>query len=137
MKRRNALRAGAIALALAAGLLPAAPAVAHHDGTQGAGPHAVHYGDGCEANSLPRNDDGSTGRIQLASETVFPQGLNFFGRSYSSLFVNNNGNVTFDEALGTFTPFPLADATNQIPMIAPFFGDVDTRAPSPTSCSTA
>jgi len=56
--------------------------------------------------------------------------VDFFGTSYSSLFVNNNGNVTFDSALLTFTPFPLL-TTNRV-IIAPFFADVDTQAAGDT-----
>jgi Nidogen-like/Carboxypeptidase regulatory-like domain/HYR domain len=76
---------------------------------------------GCTANTLPANDDGSTAAVSLP----FP--VNFFGTTYQSLFVNNNGNVTFNGPLPTYTPFGLL-ATN-IPMIAPFFADVDTRGP--------
>ncbi len=68
---------------------------------------------------LPANDDGSTGMINTGFS------LNFFGTSFSSLFVNNNGNVTFDAALPTFTPFPLINTPRQL--LAPFFADVDTR----------
>ncbi|MBX3637826.1 MAG: VPLPA-CTERM sorting domain-containing protein, partial [Rubrivivax sp.] len=50
---------------------------------------------------------------------------NFFGANFSQLFVNNNGNVTFDAPLATFTPFPLINTPRQL--LAPFFGDVDTR----------
>jgi hypothetical protein len=39
--------------------------------------------------------------------------------------VNNNGNVTFGQALSTYTPFGLTTNTT-IPIIAPFFADVDT-----------
>ena len=81
---------------------------------------------------LPANDDGSTGFINLSQ--VFETGLNFFGQTYNGLFVNNNGNVTLANRgevntggpLGTFTPFGLTGATN-LPIIAPFFADVDTR----------
>jgi hypothetical protein len=73
---------------------------------------------GFDANSLARNDDGSVG-------SALPFTINFFGNSYSALFINNNGNVTFDSALGTFTPFPI-NTTNRV-IIAPFFADVDTR----------
>jgi hypothetical protein len=51
--------------------------------------------------------------------------INLFGTSYSNLYVNNNGNVTFDNPLSTFTPFGLSGTATKI--IAPFFGDVDTR----------
>lgn len=51
--------------------------------------------------TLPRNDDGSTGLVSLGFT------VNFYGSSYGSLYVNNNGNVTFDLPLGTYTPFKL------------------------------
>jgi hypothetical protein len=70
-------------------------------------------------NTLPANDDGSTGLVNIGFS------INFFGSSYSQLYVNNNGNVTFDAALGTYTPFPLLSTSRVI--IAPFFADVDTR----------
>jgi hypothetical protein len=57
--------------------------------------------------------------------------VNFFGRTYSNLFVNNNGNITFEGPLETWVPFGLAHTDT--PIIAPFFGDVDTsHAPSET-----
>lgn len=74
----------------------------------------------CKTNSLPRNDDGSSLAVTL------PFILNFFGQDQSTLYVNNNGNVTFDSPLSTYTPFNLTGNTG-IPMIAPFFADVDTR----------
>lgn len=68
---------------------------------------------------LPANDDSSTNLLDLQFD------INFFGRTYSSFFVNNNGNITFESALGAFTPDPFPVA-NQ-PMIAPYWADVDTR----------
>ncbi|MEX0728537.1 MAG: nidogen-like domain-containing protein [Planctomycetaceae bacterium] len=50
--------------------------------------------------------------------------FDFFGLSFSSVYVNNNGNVTLDEDLSEFTPFDLTSTGRQI--IAPFFADVDT-----------
>ncbi len=87
---------------------------------QGFGTGAIAYSDGCALHALPRNDDGSFGPYPL------PFALNFFGTTYASVFVNNNGNVTFDGPMTTYTPFPLT-TTNRV-VIAPFFGDVDTRA---------
>jgi hypothetical protein len=81
--------------------------------------NAIKALSGCSANELPANDDGSTGSVAL------PFAANFFGTTYSSLFVNNNGNVTFDAPLSTFTPFGLVGTETVI--IAPFFADVDTR----------
>ncbi|MEE8107282.1 MAG: nidogen-like domain-containing protein [Planctomycetota bacterium] len=67
------------------------------------------------------------GPIDDAPSAFTPIGftVDFFGTNYSSLFVNNNGNVTFDAALPAFTPFPLLTTSRVI--IAPFFADVDTR----------
>lgn len=74
---------------------------------------------GFSGNTLPANDDGSTGVVALGFTA------NFFGVSFGNVYVNNNGNVTFDNSLSTFTPFNLTATNRQI--IAPFFADVDTR----------
>ncbi|MFD1874674.1 nidogen-like domain-containing protein [Hymenobacter bucti] len=67
---------------------------------------------------LPRNDDGSFGPVAL--------GWNFslFGTVYNQVYINTNGNITFDAPLSTFSAsgFPIG-----IPMVAPFWADVDTR----------
>lgn len=73
----------------------------------------------CTQHTLSANDDGSTSAIPL------PFSISFYQSSYSSLWVNNNGNVTFDGPLSTFTPFGLSNTMT--PIIAPFFADVDTR----------
>lgn len=78
---------------------------------------AVHDA-GLFTNTLARNDDGSTGLVSMGFNA------NFFGTTYNQLYVNNNGNVTFNNSLSTFTPFGLT--TNTYPIIAPFFADVDT-----------
>lgn len=75
---------------------------------------------GFDANTVPRNDDGSTGLVSMGFTA------NFFGTNYTQLYVNNNGNITFDAPLYTYTPFPLLNTSRQI--IAPFFADVDTRS---------
>jgi hypothetical protein len=76
-------------------------------------------------NCLPRNDDDSTGLVDLGFA------INFFGQSYSSLYINNNGNVTFTMPLSDFTPFAMSDV--QFPIIAPFWADVDTDVASVVS----
>jgi hypothetical protein len=53
-----------------------------------------------------------------------PFNIDFFGGDFSTFFVNNNGNLTFVDSLSQFTPSPFP-ITNQ-PMIAPYWGDVDT-----------
>jgi esterase/lipase len=84
-------------------------------------------------NYLNRNDDSSTGLINLQS--VFGDtGINFFGENYNSLYVNNNGNVTFNNSTGQYTPSKI-DAGISNPIIAPFWADVDTRGSSITPTS--
>ncbi len=68
---------------------------------------------------LPANDDGSTGLVSIGFN------LNFFGNNWNQLYVNNNGNVTFTQPLGTYTPFGIT--AGSLAMLAPFFADVDTR----------
>lgn len=72
--------------------------------------------------SLTRNDDGSTGLVPMGFT------INFYGLITSDLYVNNNGNVTFDNPLSTYTPFALSTTARQI--LAPFFADWDTRPES-------
>jgi Nidogen-like len=84
------------------------------------GTNAIDPNPGCAANALPRNDDGSSTAITL------PFNVNFFGSTYTFLFVNNNGNVTFNQPLARYTPFRITAATP--PIIAPFLADVDTRS---------
>lgn len=74
---------------------------------------------GFDAGSLGRTDDGSSGPVAIGFA------FNFFGTSHTQLYVNNNGNVTFDGPLSSFTPFGIAAGAG--PIIAPFFADVDTR----------
>jgi hypothetical protein len=81
-------------------------------------------GSGFGENSLARNDDLYTGLLDVSG--VFPNGLNFFGTSYTAFYLNNNGNITFGSALGTYTPYNLTGVTGN-PIIAPYFADVDTR----------
>ncbi|MBL8483466.1 MAG: hypothetical protein JNJ60_14810, partial [Rhodocyclaceae bacterium] len=61
---------------------------------------------------------------------------NFYGLTFSQLYVNNNGNVTFNAPLSTYTPFGLTGNIGT-PIIAPFFGDVDTRSGNVASFGTS
>ncbi len=102
--------------ALAVGLVPlsahAAPLIATFGGPAGFG-----------TNNLAPNDDGSSTAIDLTP--AFPGGLRFFGGPYTTCYVNNNGNITFAAPVGAYTPTPFPIASQ--PMIAPYWGDVDTR----------
>lgn len=66
-----------------------------------------------------RNDDGSSAAIPL------PFNFNLYGTLYDTVFINNNGNLTFTQSLSTFTPF--AFPSTPLAIVAPFFADVDTR----------
>ena len=75
--------------------------------------------------SLSRNDDGSSAPIDI--RPIFgAAGLNFFGTNYTTLFVNNNGNITFGGSLSSYTPSPIGVGLG-IPIIAPYWMDIDTR----------
>ncbi len=69
--------------------------------------------------AMSANDDGFTSQIPL------PFTFTLYGTAYNSCWVNNNGNVTFDEGLYNYTPWGFPSGDN--PMLAPFFADVDTR----------
>ncbi|MEX0785444.1 MAG: nidogen-like domain-containing protein [Dehalococcoidia bacterium] len=87
--------------------------------TPGSDEKAIKGLEGCTKNTLPGNDDDSTELVSL------PFSANFFGSEYGGVYVNNNGNVTFDAELEQFTPSELGSVG--LPIIAPFFADVDTR----------
>jgi hypothetical protein len=72
------------------------------------------------SNNLPGNDDNSTGLVPIG----FP--VNFFGTTFNNLYVNNNGNITFDTPLSDHTPTGLTTNIGTA-IINPFFADVDTR----------
>jgi hypothetical protein len=81
-------------------------------GPAGFGTHHLEY-----------NDDGSSAEIDITG--AFPNGLEYFGQRFSTMFVNNNGSVTFGGATGTYTPQRFPIRGNR--MVAPFWADVDTR----------
>jgi hypothetical protein len=67
------------------------------------------------------NDDGSTGVLTI------PFTFCLYGTVEPSFWINNNGNVSFDGPYFTYSPtgFPITSYA----MLAPFWGDVDTRDP--------
>jgi len=68
--------------------------------------------------AMQPNDDGS-------QVIAIPFQFCFYGTSYDSLYINNNGNISFGAPYITFSG--VAFPSNQYVMIAPFWGDVDTR----------
>ncbi|CAO3431338.1 nidogen-like domain-containing protein [Azospirillum endophyticum] len=104
------LRTAAVALAVG---LPALCTAS------GAGAGTVLESGVTYAGSLAANDDGSTAPVPLGFTA------NIWGASRGSAYVNNNGNITFDQSNATFTPSALNRVGRDI--IAPFWADVDTR----------
>ncbi len=76
------------------------------------------------ASEVPIGDDMSA-TITVDITPAFPMGLDFFGTTYSQIHVNTNGNITFVSRFGTFTPTAFPGAPQ--PLIAPWWGDGDTR----------
>jgi nidogen-like len=66
-----------------------------------------------------RNDDDSSLAIPLGFN------FDFYGSTFTDVFINDNGNVSFGTPFAEFTAtgFPVAG----FPMIAPFWADVDSR----------
>ena len=85
--------------------------ICHFDGSGGNGGPGIppHY----------ENDDWSTNIITL------PFNLCFYGVPTNQVYINNNGNVSIGAPYSTFTANSFPDPT--FVMIAPFWGDVDTR----------
>uniref|UniRef100_A0A3B3YW40 NIDO domain-containing protein n=1 Tax=Poecilia mexicana TaxID=48701 RepID=A0A3B3YW40_9TELE len=67
-----------------------------------------------------RSDDGSSPAISLL------RSFNYFGHSYSQIYVNHNGDLTFTGPYYSYTPqqFPMYGSTD---IIAPFWTDLDNR----------
>ncbi|XP_066494914.1 alpha-tectorin-like, partial [Tiliqua scincoides] len=78
------------------------------------------YGPQYQDRSTPKADDGASPQISI-SEAFY-----FYGKKYHSLYVNNNGVVSFGQPVSQFTPdpFPLTDGRA---FVAPFWADVDNR----------
>ncbi|MEE9293718.1 MAG: nidogen-like domain-containing protein [Phycisphaerae bacterium] len=80
------------------------------------------FGDGCTgsgcAQGLDQHNDDDSATVPLGF--VF----DLYGDTYTTAFVNNNGNLSFDTLYSTFSPagFP----NTEFVMVAPFWGDVDT-----------
>lgn len=68
--------------------------------------------------ALPRSNDGSTELITL------PFSFNLYGTSYNQVYINTNGTISFidPEESGFSWGLP-----GYVPLIAPFWADVDTR----------
>lgn len=98
---------GACALALAGGgqAVQAAPLINGLGGSAGYGEGVVGPCDDCSSGALP-----------------LPFNVNFYGTTYNTFYVNNNGNISFGGPYSNFIP----NATPAVPMIAAFWQDVHT-----------
>jgi hypothetical protein len=78
-------------------------------------PYGIEAGD----EVMFKNDDEFVGPILINTNFAF------FNKSYSSLFVNTNGLISFNVGVSSFTPvaFPLREIIG----VAPFWNDIDTR----------
>jgi len=68
--------------------------------------------------AIPANDDGYSDQINLTTSFWF------FDQEKTSLWVNNNGNITFGGPMSTYTPFAFPSSAQ---IVAAYFADVDTR----------
>jgi hypothetical protein len=71
-------------------------------------------------NAIHRSEDGSSDEGPELGFTV-----NYYGQTYDYIYVNNNGNVSFNEPVYSYQSDAIR--TNSYAMIAGFFADVDTR----------
>ncbi|MGR3458082.1 MAG: nidogen-like domain-containing protein [Pseudooceanicola nanhaiensis] len=73
---------------------------------------------------VPRSDDGS---LRLDLSAVFPEGLNYFGvlHDASRVFANTNGTLSFLSALEAYPTGANHGIARDV--IAPYWGDTDTR----------
>ena len=66
------------------------------------------------------NDDGSTLPIKL------PFTFCFYGQNFDTVYINNNGNISFIKPITAFVSGAFPFGTDTL-MIAPFYSDIDTR----------
>ncbi|MFO0880677.1 MAG: PKD domain-containing protein [Gemmataceae bacterium] len=85
-------------------------------------PDAVRFLPGFLLQSLPRGDDNTSSQVSLGFS------INYFNQVHNSVFINNNGNVSFGTSYSGYQNSTLANISQQL--IAPFFADVDTRTAS-------
>ncbi len=112
MNRMNQLRVFPVACSLAIAAIASVTSVATAT--------AIRPDAGFNFFTLAANDDGSTGPVAGVP-------INIHGTTYSSAFVNNNGNMTFVASSSAFTPSASLFSSASAPILAPFFADVDTR----------
>jgi hypothetical protein len=121
MKRTLIASASLLALSLAAQPVLASPYVS----MASLGGAVTGWGANDDCTYPGTSGSAGTGGCAAGVAQSLPFTLNFFGTSYTSAYINNNGNITFTGPLSSFTPTGITAGST--PMIAPFWGDVDTR----------
>lgn len=83
-------------------------------------PYATNAANENCATVMGPNDDGSSDLQSLAFS------FDLYGQSFSNLYVNNTGNLSFGDSYSSFSPsgFPFCGRT----LVAPFSADVDTSS---------
>ncbi|MCG8617610.1 MAG: FecR domain-containing protein, partial [Desulfobacterales bacterium] len=77
-------------------------------------------------NNVTRTDDSSSDEIDLSQ--VFPDGLNIYGQTYNSVYVNANGTISFGSSNSDYTPQALSNNDSGRPtMVMVYWGDVETN----------
>lgn len=76
---------------------------------------------GFNSTQMRRDDDFFDGPVALGFAA------NYFGNTYASTYVSNNGYLTFGSGSSAFSPIGLGSGYSGPPIIAPFYADVDTR----------
>lgn len=71
--------------------------------------------------AMSPNDDGSSSMINIP----FP--FDFYGQNYTTLYINNNGNISFGQSLFGYSSSAFPLAAGEPALVAPFWADVDTR----------
>ncbi|CAN0117302.1 unnamed protein product, partial [Chrysoparadoxa australica] len=69
--------------------------------------------------ALAPNDDGSSSPITI------PFDFCFYGDTMNTMWINNNGNISFQGPYATFSPSAFPSMGNEL--ISPFWADIDTR----------
>uniref|UniRef100_A0A3B4EIT7 NIDO domain-containing protein n=1 Tax=Pygocentrus nattereri TaxID=42514 RepID=A0A3B4EIT7_PYGNA len=83
----------------------------------------VFYSFGSGAGDIvnPHIDDGGSSAVRLQNP------FSFFGHTYSQIYVNNNGYLTFDQSWKNYTPIQFNVYSGR-DIIAPLWTDIDNRA---------
>lgn len=85
------------------------------------------YGEGVYS-SAPKAAGGvDDGSVEIDVTSVFGGGgINFYGTSYTEIYLNSNGTISFGSAFTDFNTTNLGAETT--PMLAPFFADVNVNS---------